>query len=257
MAFGRTSETDKIAKKIKARDATARRAAKRRAATAAAKKATAARAAAGISGAAQRTATGRAAQGMMSRLGPAAGLASIGAEIVTELRKEAKKRPARKARQAKVAETVTGMAPKNVREATTGESPTDMLRAASKGREVLATAQRAGSRYTVKPGDTLSEIAKAKGTTVRAIMKASGIKNANKIRVGQKIIIPDDVKRKGPYGDITKKELESGNYDTSKTSRFGKDFKKGGSISKPRGCGAAQRGYGKAMMCGGHMKGKK
>ena len=35
-------------------------------------------------------------------------------------------------------------------------------------------------------------------------------------------------------------------------------LKKGGKVSKkPRGCGAAQRGFGKAMMCGGHMKGKK
>jgi len=33
--------------------------------------------------------------------------------------------------------------------------------------------------------------------------------------------------------------------------------KKGGKMGKPKGCGAAQRGYGKAMMCGGHVKGKK
>lgn len=36
-------------------------------------------------------------------------------------------------------------------------------------------------------------------------------------------------------------------------------YKKAGSSvgKKPRGCGAAQRGYGKAMMCGGRVKGKK
>ena len=33
--------------------------------------------------------------------------------------------------------------------------------------------------------------------------------------------------------------------------------KKGGKMGKPKGCGAAQRGFGKAMMCGGHVKGKK
>jgi LysM repeat protein len=214
-------------------------------------------AAAGRTGAAQRALGASALRGFASRYFPALGIGTIVAEIGTELKREAKDRPVREARQAEVAKKVTAKAPKNVREAKPGQSPTDMLRAASKGREVLAPAQRAGSRYTVKSGDTLSEIAKAKGTTVRAIMKASGIENANKIRVGQKIIIPDDVKRKGPYGKITKKEMKSGNYNTSKTPKFGKEFKKGGSISKPRGCGAAQRGYGKAMMCGGHMKGKK
>lgn len=34
-------------------------------------------------------------------------------------------------------------------------------------------------------------------------------------------------------------------------------LKKGGKVSKkPRGCGAAQRGFGKAMKYGGSMKGK-
>lgn len=43
--------------------------------------------------------------------------------------------------------------------------------------------------YTVKKGDTLSQIAKRHKTTVQALVKANGIKNANFIRVGQKIKI--------------------------------------------------------------------
>ena len=33
--------------------------------------------------------------------------------------------------------------------------------------------------------------------------------------------------------------------------------KAGSKMGKPKGVGCAQRGYGKAMMCGGHVKGKK
>ncbi|KAH0795471.1 LysM peptidoglycan-binding domain-containing protein [Histomonas meleagridis] len=44
--------------------------------------------------------------------------------------------------------------------------------------------------YTVKSGDTLSAIAARYGTTVSAICSLNGIKNANKIYVGQKLKIP-------------------------------------------------------------------
>lgn len=228
-------------------------------------------AAAGRTGASQRALGASALRGFASRYFPALGIGTIVAEIGTELKREAKNRPAREARQAEVAKTVTAKAPKNVREATTGESPTDMQRATSPGRQTLTSFKRAATPYTVKAGDTLSEIAKKNKTTISAIMKASGIKNANKIRVGQKIKIPDAEGNIGPYGKRTEEEMKSGNYDISKTPRFGKDFKKGGSISKkttykskggrtaskPRGCGAATRGYGKAMMYGGRVKGKK
>ena len=42
----------------------------------------------------------------------------------------------------------------------------------------------------MKPGQTLSEIARAFNCTVKEIMQASGIQDAAKIRVGQKIYIP-------------------------------------------------------------------
>ena len=239
-------------------------AAKKRAETRAANKLKRA-AAAGRTGAAQRALGASALRGFVSRYFPALGLGTIVAEINEERKREAKERPIREARSKEVAENVTAMAPKDVRDAKPGDSPTDMLRAKS-NRETLTSYKRAATPYTVKAGDTLSEIAKKNKTTISAIMKASGIENANKIRVGQKIKIADAEGNIGPYGKRTEKEMESGNYDISKTPRFGKDFKKGGKISKnktmskgkskPRGVGAAQRGYGKAMMRGGSVKGK-
>ncbi|MEK5340503.1 LysM peptidoglycan-binding domain-containing protein [Weizmannia sp. FSL W8-1119] len=47
--------------------------------------------------------------------------------------------------------------------------------------------------YTVKRGDTLSGIAKKYGTTVAKLQKLNGIKNANRIYVGQKIKISGSV----------------------------------------------------------------
>lgn len=44
--------------------------------------------------------------------------------------------------------------------------------------------------YTVKKGDTLSQIAAKYGTTYQAIAAYNGIKNPNAIRVGQKIKVP-------------------------------------------------------------------
>lgn len=44
--------------------------------------------------------------------------------------------------------------------------------------------------YVVKPGDTLSSIAKAYGTTWQELQKLNAIKNANAIRSGQTLKIP-------------------------------------------------------------------
>lgn len=60
---------------------------------------------------------------------------------------------------------------------------------------VADTAHDAGAAqgvtvYTVKKGDTLSQIAAKYGTTYQAIAAYNGIKNPNVIRVGQKIKIP-------------------------------------------------------------------
>ncbi|WP_300345516.1 LysM peptidoglycan-binding domain-containing protein [Nesterenkonia sp.] len=47
-----------------------------------------------------------------------------------------------------------------------------------------------GGTYTVQPGDTLSSIAAAHGTTVAALAEANGISNVNLIKVRQRLTIP-------------------------------------------------------------------
>jgi LysM repeat protein len=63
--------------------------------------------------------------------------------------------------------------------------------------------------YTIKSGDTLSQIAKATGTTLAALKRANpDIKDLNKIRVGQKIKISAPVSnRKSVYQGMTKPEV--------------------------------------------------
>lgn len=48
-------------------------------------------------------------------------------------------------------------------------------------------------KYTVKRGDTLSEIARKYNTTVEALVASNGIKDKNKIKVGQVLNIPEPV----------------------------------------------------------------
>tara|TARA_R100001082_G_scaffold93021_1_gene59762 strand:- start:711 stop:1451 length:741 start_codon:yes stop_codon:yes gene_type:complete len=97
------------------------------------------------------------------------------------------------------------------------------------------------SKYTVKKGDTLSEIARDHGTTLKAVKEANPeIKDLNKIKPGQKIKIPKKVKdRKSVYQGMTKSEMA----DISKDKVVNKKY--GGQIGTPRGVGAALRGYGK------------
>ncbi len=61
----------------------------------------------------------------------------------------------------------------------------------SSGRSSAGSAQNGEFyEYEVQSGQTLSEIARAFNCTVKEIMQASGISDASKIRVGQKIYIP-------------------------------------------------------------------
>jgi morphogenetic protein associated with SpoVID len=65
----------------------------------------------------------------------------------------------------------------------------------------------------IKSGDTLSQIAKDKGMTLKALLGANPkIKNANSIRVGQTINIPDTGKMAGsasknPYAGMTRTQM--------------------------------------------------
>jgi len=62
-------------------------------------------------------------------------------------------------------------------------------------RPVAAPApSRAETVYVVKSGDTVSEIALKHGVKTAAILEANGLKDANKIAVGQKLKIPGAVK---------------------------------------------------------------
>jgi N-acetylmuramoyl-L-alanine amidase len=66
--------------------------------------------------------------------------------------------------------------------------------------------------YTVKSGDNLSSIAQRYGTTVATLVKANGIKNANLIRVGQKLTIPDKFETAPAKSSPDKNDkFESGN----------------------------------------------
>ena len=70
-----------------------------------------------------------------------------------------------------------------------------------------------GGSVKVKSGDTLSQIAKSRGTTLKALLDANpGIKNANMIRVGQSIKIPGAAagkaaKSKNPYAGMSQTQM--------------------------------------------------
>ncbi|KIL33475.1 N-acetylmuramoyl-L-alanine amidase [Bacillus subtilis] len=55
------------------------------------------------------------------------------------------------------------------------------------GKTSSSSGSSSGSTYTVKKGDTLSEIAKAKGVSLANLQKWNNIKDPNKITVGQKL----------------------------------------------------------------------
>lgn len=66
-------------------------------------------------------------------------------------------------------------------------------------------------KYKIKSGDTLSQIAKKEGITLRALLAANpSIKNANKIQAGQSITIPKKTKQtesSNPYKKMTKTQM--------------------------------------------------
>ncbi|MFJ9468317.1 CHAP and LysM peptidoglycan-binding domain-containing protein [Streptomyces caniferus] len=59
-----------------------------------------------------------------------------------------------------------------------------------KYRAASSTPSTSGATYTVKTGDTLSEIAAAHRTTAKALAELNGIKDPNKIKPGQKLKLP-------------------------------------------------------------------
>ena len=127
------------------------------------------------------------------------------------------------------------------------QSPTDVMRKIGKGREVLQSYKPALEKHKVKSGDTISEIAKANNTTVAMIKRLNpDIKNVDKIRVGQ-IIVVDEGTARTPYKGMTAKEMKTGNVQRRPRKR---PLKKGGSIYRRAG-GKAGRGMGVALRGGG------
>ncbi|NOG49583.1 MAG: LysM peptidoglycan-binding domain-containing protein [Chloroflexi bacterium] len=53
------------------------------------------------------------------------------------------------------------------------------------------TATPAGQTYTVQPGDTLFSIARRFAVSSNDLIRVNGIADPNRIRVGQKLVIPD------------------------------------------------------------------
>ena len=68
-----------------------------------------------------------------------------------------------------------------------------------------------GGSVKVKSGDTLSQIAKKNGVTLKSLLGANpSIKNANKIRLGQSIKLPTNMagsKSSNPYADIKRGQM--------------------------------------------------
>ena len=94
--------------------------------------------------------------------------------------------------------------------------------------------------YTVEGGDTLSDIAEANGTTLKALLEANpNIKKPNEIRVGQKIKLSKTVKgRKSVYQGMSKSAMAK-MFMPKKKSKGGKVMKKhtGGRLGRMGGAG--------------------
>jgi LysM repeat protein len=91
-----------------------------------------------------------------------------------------------------------------------------------------AVKENKSGSYKIKSGDSLSAIAKARGTTVKKLMEMNpSIKNANQIRAGASLKVPPKTEvskmtgsKRSPYRGMTSKEITSGTMrkSGSKTS---------------------------------------
>jgi len=148
----------------------------------------------------------------------------------------------------------------------TGVSKKDQ--AIAKGARVAAgTAAAAGTlagmsggdkSYTIKSGDTLSQIAKKYGTTLGKLLNANpkfrgkdaaGRAKANRIKPGQKISLSGIVSpRKSVYQDTTKKEMAGMQMNKKRKAVTDK------SVSSPRGSQISRKGGGRVGV-GAALKG--
>jgi hypothetical protein len=95
-------------------------------------------------------------------------------------------------------------------------------------RSAQAVKENKSGSYKIKSGDTLSQIAKSRGTTVKKLMEMNpSIKNANQIRAGASLNLPPKTEvskmtgsKSSPYRGMSSKEITSGTMrkSPSKTS---------------------------------------
>ena len=99
--------------------------------------------------------------------------------------------------------------------------------------------------YSVKSGDTLSQIAKREGISLKDVKAANpNIKDLNKIRAGQKIKLPRMVLSKNtPYKGMTKSEMAALSKVKKKMA--------GGMVKKKMAGGVVKK-----KMAGGRVKKK-
>jgi LysM repeat protein len=63
--------------------------------------------------------------------------------------------------------------------------------------------------YTVQNGDSLSKIASRCGVSARELAEVNGIKDANKVRIGQKLVLPDYAKSQSSMTSSSKTKAKS------------------------------------------------
>ena len=101
-----------------------------------------------------------------------------------------------------------------------------------------AVKENKSGSYKIQSGDTLSQIAKSRGTTVKKLMEMNpSIKNANQIRAGASLKLPPKTEvskmtgsKSSPYRGMSSKEITSGSMQKSgsKTSAAKAGAKQGG-----------------------------
>lgn len=105
--------------------------------------------------------------------------------------------------------------------------------------------------YKIKPGDTLSQIAKKNNTTVRTLQKINNIADPNKIRAGKSINIGigkpglSSARKMSPYAGQTKTEMKKMSMKKPSGSKSkalaAKPTKRPASIGKKKLTGTAGR----------------
>jgi LysM repeat protein len=156
--------------------------------------------------------------------GVAAGLAGLGVDAY-ERNQAAKAAQAQEAAAA-ANNQAASVAPESLAPGDNGVAPAQGATANAAADPASATAEastpaeagaNASTAYTVRPGDTLSEIAAKSGTTVDALMQANpDIKDANQIRSGQVVNVPD---ADGNFASTAKDVLDSAKATVSNAKK--------------------------------------